>query len=226
MSLITSNAQDKIETYNSGYHEYNEAANAIYAERDNAVSIFDRSYLRMVILGLIKFDMLRWMDETEREAYSFDGTGFGARLESKLAVLQPKLEPFLDANILSVDLASIEEALEIAYSNLAAGGSESLHRLGNRFDVGATKILHFLIPKLFIIVDKFVARAFAAAWQVPFAKNPVHSLRTYRMCLKHAQSDICAYAGNLQALEPYAPLPRIYDKLAFITGREASKGGG
>jgi hypothetical protein len=98
-----------------------------------------------------------------------------------------------------------------------------LHEKGKAFPVGATKILHFLNPRLFIIVDSNAAKAFKRAPNLRF-KNSTQSGYSgdfYVECMRHAQEDIREYGSeNFQALERDVPITRIYDKLTFITGSE------
>jgi len=91
------------------------------------------------------------------------------------------------------------------------------------FYVGTSKILHFLNPELFIIVDSNAARAYRAAWQLPFRNTtqPGYSAELYVECMNREKVDISDYGvDKFRNLEPNTPITRIYDKLTFVTGSE------
>jgi len=138
------------------------------------------------------------------------------------AAIRPLLEPIINLNLLLVDLQKNGDVIKQAYRILSERGVNALHADRNKhFYVGATKILHFLNPELFIIIDSNAARAFHSAWQVPFKNStqPGFSAELYLECMKRAWSEIYDYGLNrFQALEPGTPITRIYDKLTFVTG--------
>ena len=162
------------------------------------------------------------------DPYSIKGSCFASRLSTKSVVIKPLLEPLLNDDILSVDLLKHDSNIKKAYEILSAAGQGSLHEDSNKsFHVGATKILHFLNPELFIIIDSNAARAFRATGQVPFLKStqPGYHPDLYIQCLKQVKADISKYGVNsFQVLEPNTPITRIYDKLTFITGAGIKKG--
>jgi hypothetical protein len=207
-----------------GLH-YNLVADQIYKKRRGIGNPFDKSFLPYIIAGLIAFDMGRMMGA---DPYSINDSGFASRLSNKLVQVQRVIEPLLDVNILSVDLQKHESNIKQAYQILSARNQGSLHEDPKKsFHVGATKILHFLNPELFIIVDSNAARAFRASRQVHFLSStqPGYTSDLYIQCLKQAISDITKYGANdFQALELGTPITRIYDKLTFITGTGIKKG--
>jgi hypothetical protein len=112
-----------------------------------------------------------------------------------------------------------------AYRELSDDGEnalnqKNLNKKNGNFYVGATKILHFLNSKLFIIVDSYASRASRKVQGV----KPGYSSRKYLEFMKLAQWDILAYGvPQFKALEPDTPITRIYDKLTFITGKKYAK---
>ena len=165
------------------------------------------------------FDMGRMMGARK---YSFDNGCFASRLYSKLQQIRPLLEPLVSLNLLSIELQEHGDEVKQAYKALSASGPGALHEDQTKsFHVGATKILHFLNPELFIMVDRYAARAFRTAWQLPFrhATQPGYSAEFYVECMKRAKTDISEYGiDNFRSLEPNTPVTRIYDKLTFVTG--------
>ena len=224
MKKIIDDAVAKIAYFNKIGLHYNLVADQIYNRRLEIGKPFDKSYQPFIIAGLIAFDIGRMMGA---DPYSVNGSGFASRLSNKLVQIQQVIEPLLDVNILSVDLQKHESNIKQAYEILSARDQGSLHEDPKKsFHVGTTKILHFLNPELFIIVDSNAARAFRTAAQVHFLNStqPGYHPDLYIQCLKLAAEDITKYGiNNFQALEPGIPITRIYDKLTFITGRDLNK---
>jgi hypothetical protein len=219
MTAITQNAKVKIAYFNEiGFH-YNLVADQIYKKRRKIGNPSAKLFQPYIIAGLIAFDMGRMMGA---DPYSVNGSRFASKLSAKLALIEPLLESLSHESLLSVDLQKHEDNIKIAYQVLSVGGRGSLHQDSTKsFHVGTTKILHFLNPELFIIVDSNAARAFRAEGQVHYLNStqPGYTPDLYTQCLKQAISDINQYGANdFQALEFGTPITRIYDKLTFITG--------
>jgi hypothetical protein len=97
----------------------------------------------------------------------------------------------------------------------AADGKGSLNQRRAAFHVGATKILHFLNPRAFIIVDSNARLAFQEAHGIPRA----YTSENYVKRLECAKQDVLEVGMDaFCALEAGVPLTRIYDKLTFMTG--------
>lgn len=218
---ILINAKDKVDEFNRIGLHYNLVAKAVDEERHRYVDPFNQSFMRYIIAMLISFDMGRMMGRVE-EAYDFASTGFGSRLMLKLHKIRPNLEQLMSLSIAEVNLQAYEQEILRAYCELSDAGEEALNQSnlkgGNaRFHVGTTKILHFLNPSLFIIVDSYAAKAFHKAHGV----SAGYSHRKYLERMKLAQWDIRGYGvSRFQELEPDTPITRIYDKLTFMTGKE------
>lgn len=225
VSSILDDASCKIARFNAVGLHYNIVATKVYEERVTVKNPFDRSFVQYIIAGLIAFDMQRTMGESKL-VYRYEEGCFALRLETALREVRRPLEPLLESDIVKVDLSAQESVIRGIYERLASNGSLSLDNQSRRFEVGATKVLHFLNPNLFVIVDSNASRA------MPLARK-IHSLPQghglppagwYVDCLRCAQLDIANYGvDRFQALEPRTPLTRIYDKLTFITGREMSE---
>jgi hypothetical protein len=220
-SIILENADKKINNFDDNGLHYNLVADAIYKKLKELEDPFQRSYLQYIIAGLISFDIGRMMG---KKSYSSEENGFASRLYSKLQDIKPLLEPLAKLTLPSIDLKEHGEAIRCAYQTLSDSGPNALNEnQNNAFPVGATKILHFINPELFIIVDSNAARAFRKAWDVPFENStqPGYSPDRYLECMEDAQKDIRNYGvEKFQNLARETPLARIYDKLTFITGSE------
>ena len=122
-----------------------------------------------------------------------------------------------------IELASFHDRITEAYDCLAASGEGALHGdQTKQFHVGATKILHWIAPALFIMLDSNVASAFREHHQMKFANTtqPGHTAEKYFACLKHAKAEIEVYGvERFRRLEPATPLARLFDKVAWVVGK-------
>jgi len=215
---ITANAKEKIARFNAEGLHYNIIANEIYNKR-KYIDPFSKSFLEYVIAGLTVFDLGPRMGSNK---YDFK-SGFASRLDSKLRGIKQLLESLMGISLGQISLQKHSDAVMTAYETLAATGPNALHEDQTKaFHVGATKILHFLNPQLFIIVDRHASRAFRIFWHIPF-KNTTqagYSAKRYFECMEKAQEDISVYGlKQFESLEPDIPVTRIYDKLTFVTGK-------
>jgi len=228
-NLILRKAERKIAEFNRIGLHYNLVAKAIYGERCTCADPFSRRFMQCIIAGLISFDMRRMMGKVE-DAYGFRGKGFGSRLDPKLRQIRPILTPLMNLSLIGIDLQQHKDAMVTAYDILSDDQKGRLsENKKEHFYVGATKILHFLNPTLFIIVDSNAAVAFREAHHVKFRKGslPGYSAERYMECMGCAQKDIQEYSRDhpegFEALEPGTPITRIYDKLTFITGMKLKR---
>ena len=218
-SPILQDAPAKIVRFNSQGLHYNIVANRVYAARDRWWSPFDKNYQRFVVTALVAFDMERLTGENQ---YALDGGHFAERLNAKLKSIESLLEPILDRSLDRAGLIRHAASIKRVYDLLSAPGPGQLHSYsGMAFHVGASRILHFLNPDLFITLEGRAARAFKVAWQVGFSDTPRpgYSGQRYLECMRCAQADIRAFgADRFRAMEYGAPMARIYDKLTYVTG--------
>lgn len=220
MSIITQNAVSKIRQFNDMGLHYNLATDGIDKARQRLVNTFDKSFIPYIIAGLISFDMARMMGKNK---YSLEN-GFAKRLSSKLRDIRPLLVSILSYDIMTLELRQHDNVIKGAYDILASAGNGALHEDNTKaFHVGATKILHFLHPDLFIIIDSNAARAYRKAFNVHYVNStqPGFSKEKYIECMICAKQDIEKFGlQEFQALEPATPITRIYDKLTFVTGMD------
>ncbi|MEE8418774.1 MAG: hypothetical protein V3S02_01530, partial [Dehalococcoidales bacterium] len=129
----------------------------------------------------------------------------------------------VDISLVETELQPISDAVKGVYDILSSEGDDALNENKRyHFHVGTTKILHYLNPKLFIIIDSNAARAFRDSHGIRYKNTtqPGYSAERYMQCIECAQSDILGYkAEQFQSLEMGIPVTRIYDKLTFVTGR-------
>lgn len=218
--MILHRADIAIAEYNQGGLRYNRVADAIYRARETT-NPFCADYEPYIVEGLIAFDMGRTMGPGDK--YEANGTGFRARLRAKMRSVRERLKGVPLVCLHQIELASFHDLITKAYDCLAASGGSALHgNQAKRFHVGATKILHWIAPALFIMLDRNVASAFRKHHGVKFAKTtqPGYTAEKYFSCLKHAQAEIEAYGyESFRRLEPATPLARLFDKVAFVVGK-------
>ena len=197
--MITADAAQKVARFNSLGLHYNLVADAVYRVREQ-LDPFDPAYRRYIIAALIAFDMGRMMGGN---ASDDRGEGsFASALAVKLGAVRPHLEHLREVRLDELSLSSQGRDIEAAYAILAAGGPGALNQRGGRFHVGATKILHFLNPRAFIIVDSNARLAFRRAHGVAGA----FSSGSYVERMKHAQRDVREFGvEDFCALEEGVP---------------------
>lgn len=196
-------------------------ADAIYKVRNQTGSPFSEDYLRFIVAGLVAFDMDREMGKGARQRYDPSEKGFAFRLLQKLRAVQSLISD-LDTELSAAKLDEVATAICRAYDHLAKPGSEGLNsEHSDYFHVGATKVLHWLNPSLFIMLDRNVAYAFQQHHRVGFRSGtqPGYTAEKYVNCLRFAQEEINKYGcEGLRRNYPNTPQARIFDKVAFVVG--------
>ena len=221
--MITSSAPDKITQFNKLGLHYNLVADAVYEKRRNLPDPFVSEYMPYLIAALVSFDMGRMMGP-DASWYDTKAGGFATVLEKKINAIRPYINHLVDSRLDVLSPRSEAGNIKRAYSILSSAGKEKkegLNQRGGEFHVGASKVLHFLNPQLFIIVDSYAAKAFSSWHRVSFRNTtqPGYSSDKYIECMEWAQKDILNYpVKDFCALENGVPIARIYDKLTFVTG--------
>jgi|HubBroStandDraft_6_1064221.scaffolds.fasta_scaffold402871_2 hypothetical protein len=217
--MILSNPESAVAQYNRVGLHYNLVAEGIYRARVG-IDPFSGEYERFIIAGLIAFDIERMMGQGDK--YATDGPGFRGRLKVKMRAIREAVGDLSVSCLNKIDLAANTSRIEAAYNCLAAAGDGALNAdSADQFHVGATKILHWIIPSLFIMVDTNVAVAFRKHHQVNYRKGtqPGYTARKYVDCLQHAQDEIRAYGvEKFFRIELGTPLARLFDKVAWVAG--------
>jgi hypothetical protein len=210
---ILEDAAGCIRIYNERCVHYNLIAESVYAARRRIGDPLSSEYLQFIIAGLLGFDMRRTMGA--HNPYSTT-QGFGFHLLDSLRSLEGDLRRLADEKMATANLGEIIPVIERAYTHIAShcGFRRSFH-------VGATKVLHWLFPDLFIMLDSNSAKGFQKHHKVGFRRTsqPGYSAEKYIDCLKKAQAEILGYGPErFTDLEANTPLARIFDKVAFVVG--------
>ncbi len=216
--MLFQNASEMITWYNKLCLHYNLVADAVYRELRRAKAPFSPEYEPYLIATLIAFDMGRMMGSGPANRYDVTAGGFAARLRKKLTQVEPYLQPIIHHTLFEVDITGHSDDIIEAYNVLAMGGEGGLHEKKKSFHVGATKILHFLNPELFIIVDSKVANVLKNMCGIPYrvSTQPGYSGELYVRSLSEVRKRTSDYgAKRFRSLEPDTPLMRVFDKLVF-----------
>lgn len=223
--MITKDAYKKVQLFNKLGLHYNLVADSVYAFRSTIKDPLGPEYLPYIIAGLISFDMARMMGADAKSRYAVNAGGFATKLEYKIEMIKPHVVHLINTTIDAIDLGKEEKSIKSAYDILSSPSKDGLNQRGNNssFHVGATKILHFINPYAFFIVDSNASRAFNKYHNVGFRKYAPqgYSADKYIECMKCAKADILEYGRErFIAIEKGTPMTRIYDKLTFVTGSE------
>jgi len=211
MRLLDERAKALIAAYNANprcANRYNPAAEKIYRERLRIGDPLLPEFEPCIVYGLKRFDMGRVM-----------GPDFSVRLRRSLQDVRtlPFVTTFRASCLSSVDLSFHGSEIMRAYQCLAPEGI--LHPK-KQCHVAATKILHWLFPGLFLMMDSKVAQTFRSVFGVAYVKStrPGYSAERYLQCLQLAQADIRLFgAARFEMLEANTPEARIFDKIAWAS---------
>jgi hypothetical protein len=123
---------------------------------------------------------------------------------------------FSTLNILSPNIQSLRFDAQTLFNHLSVGGNDCLDAQGRQFRVGASKIMNFIFPELFVIMDSHVLKclnlhgnSFENYWTI---------MNTCRDELLEWQSTTCDLDALLRIDSSPTTLTRIFDKCAFIMG--------
>lgn len=219
--MILENALEKINRYNQLCLHYNIVAEGIYRAQNTQKDLFGASFLPYLVAGLISFDLGRMMGKGAEGRYDPKGNGFATQLMNKLQEIRSHLQHLTHLRLSDIDLRQEHDNIAAAYRCLSSAGRGGLNQTGDEFHVGATKIMHFINPELFTIIDSNSARALRMAHNVGYRNTtqPGYCDTKYIESLRHAQTDINAFGvKKFCSLERGMPMARIYDKLAFAVG--------
>lgn len=215
--MLTDDAGEKIKRYNDYCVHYNLVADACYRKRYELKDPFCDSYFPYLVAALISFDMGRQMGKGTKGKYDPAANGFATRLHCKLKVISYLLKRVINRTIVSINLVENADVIKNAYNELSQK-SNGLHSSNKSFHVGASKILHFLAPDLFPIVDSNAANVFRKECTILFqcTTQPGYCAERYIEVMEKAGDIVRSYGeDDFKALEPSTPMMRIFDKIVF-----------
>ena len=147
---------------------------------------------------------------------------FVGRLTNKLGVGEVKriLARLRDVSIISPNLEDYKSDAQELYESLSnpKGG---LSADGTCFCVGATKVMHCVLPEFFVMLDKNVGKA------VGFSSGRYNNFASYWRVMETCRAELLEWQteyGNTDSLlalddEP-TTLTRVFEKCAFKIGKK------
>lgn len=229
--MILDNAAEKIQHFNRIAIHYEAVYHYVIRRRVDTKDLFDTDFLDDITAGLISFDMQRMMGGAK---YMIEGReAWASKLKDALQRHASFLSQVKTLNLQSVQLdkGNLDQKIAAVFDDLSDPAHSGLNRRkeSERFHVGASKILHFLIPDFFIILDSNARNELAK--NHPFRKHEtdgasyVRAMQLYQVELtKWSQAKGDPDYKELIALDSSwkrfngvstTPLPRIVDKCTF-----------
>lgn len=122
---------------------------------------------------------------------------------------------------IDLDDNHILEDISVILEQLSKGGKDSLYAKPKRFGVGATKIMHFLLPDLMIMVDSHVQRALKEEYDFYYCHCPcryIGTMRIYKSEIQFYESSGKDISRLISFDVSPTTIPRILDKCAYVIG--------
>lgn len=236
--MILTDIDQRQNAYDNGQRaqHYNMAYKRMVCKNEG-VSIdkkFTDEYYFSMVDFLEAFDMARTMGQGARNLGK--PSSYICRLKSAIECVQDNLVAIskIAPADFSMDNEDQRKLVKICYSSLAKKsptGLDARNLTGPRnrtfaYDVGATKILHAMLPHHFIILDRIVAFALMAEypnydWHYRRRFPIGHSIDKYIMALRIAHSEVLStlvLKHNTWSLDPATIHYRLFDKCAFAIG--------
>ena len=238
--MILDTARKKINKFNSIGIHYEAMYHYMLRRRTNTADIYNQHYIDVIIAGLIIFDMQRFLGKTtsmEKRYFTECSSGkdtWARFLRQKLDKHRSFLWAIQKERLESVNLNCkfYRKRIVLLFDELAAKDNGLSRRKKENFPVGASKILHFLIPDLFIILDSNAQRELRKHHDRSFSSNNIDGKKYLEgMELYKQELHDWKKRGNdtdyqkLIALDLSwkqfcgcrpTPLPRIIDKCTFV----------
>lgn len=231
--MILDQAHEKIKYFNSIGIHYEAVYHYIMNRRHEVKESFNSEFLDDITAGLISFDMQRMMGSKK---YISEGElSWASMLQEVLSSHQSILNGFRNFSLQDINLLrpNLEKEVRTLFDDLSKPGPNGLNlrKQKESFPVGASKILHFLIPDLFIIVDSNARRELSKFGGIQ--KSSKFNGKLYLSAMQHYQRELKVWAdknkdSNFNKLYQIdssykkfggtrkTPLPRIIDKCTFV----------
>ena len=221
--MLFTKPSEKLSKFNKYCLHYNLVATAAYEKLNKIDSPFSIEYRPFIIAALISFDMGRMMGRGLVQKYDPKQAGFASKLNLKMKAIQRDIEPLSAVPIANVKIEDVSQSIKKSYATLSEKSVDGLHSGRKAFHVGATKILHFINPELFPIVDSNAAKTLRVLFGLPFKNStqPGYNADLYLKSVVTIKEALSEYGvEKFQSLEPGTPIMRIFDKLTFAFGNE------
>ena len=233
--MILDQAEIKIAHFNAIGVHYEAVYHYVINRRNETHGIYTDDFIDDIVAGLISFDMQRMMGNSK---FLYDGDkSWASRLKRLLDKNKKALQDLQPYSLPEVDLKKtlIQKKIINLFNDLSQSGPLGLNRADSksnrRFPVGASKIMHFLVPDLFIIVDSNCRRELSRFYRIRKNRKLDGQLYVESMGLFQKELQNWAQENNdpdfykLRNIDPSykrfygkqtTPLPRILDKCVFV----------
>lgn len=210
---ILENAAEKIEDYNA-QGDAKKYYNPAYHKLLNARPLVDvdGSVVDLAV-GIIE-SIMRNFKMARVMSHQFNGLLARKLKEDSVKVV---LREVRSARIESSILNEHKASSKILYETFSEDGSDSLALEEMQFHVGATKIMNFLFPDFYVMVDSRVAKALHRSGGYYFEKY-WDTMRLCRQELDSWREMHCDLDSLILLDKPPTTLTRIFDKCAFVMG--------
>jgi hypothetical protein len=231
-NAILKNAAKKIGYFNKIGVHYEAVYHYVIRRREKTTGIWDKDFIDDITAGLISFDMQRMMGKRKYLAEGFNS--WASKLETALKTHEKKLENLRSLKLQNIHLKQkdIEKQIITIFDDLSKSGPKGLNHRNTKesFPVGASKILHFIIPDLFIIFDSNAKHSMVRHYNFPRGKVDGYS---YLSAMRYYQDELNIWSRQhsdptYQGLTDLdlswrkfvgnrtTPIPRIMDKCTFV----------
>ncbi len=204
----------------------------VIRRRKETEGIWDKDFIDDITAGLISFDMQRMMGKQKYLAEGFNS--WASKLETVLKTHEKGLGNLRSDKLQNIDLKKkeIQRQIVTIFNDLSKSGPKGLNHRNSKesFPVGASKILHFIIPDLFIIFDSNAKQSIVRHYNFRSGKVDGNS---YLIAMRYYQNELNIWSQQhsdptFQGLvdldlswKKFAghrttPLPRIIDKCTFV----------
>ena len=225
---ILSNAREKIRYFNKIGIHYEAVYHYVIRRRCVTKKLYDSDFLDDITAGLISFDMQRMMGS---DKYMIEGhNAWAQQLKKAIEPFRKDLNPLRSLKLQSVELSNYKDHIIKIFDGISEKGLNQIEgKTKRRFPVGTSKILHFLIPELFIIVDSNSKQELGRFHR--FSHRKMIDGQAYFEAMKCYQKELKQWATDdpkFPRLIGYdndwrkfggkwpTPLPRIIDKCTFV----------
>ena len=232
--MILDRAEEKIGYFNKIGIHYEAVYHYVIRKRQQTRPIYTLDFLDDITAGIISFDMQRMMGP--KKYFAHGNESWASVLKQVIIPHRSTLESLRSFSLSTAQLShpGLKSKIILLFDDLSKAYPNGLNfrnRGKSRFPVGASKILHFLIPDLFIIFDSNALRELQKLGVIK--RSQKYSGELYHAAMTHYQAELRNWAlenkdqnfDNLQEIDPSykvfgnvrkTPLPRIVDKCTFV----------
>ena len=219
---ILANAAEKIKKFNNSPDAPRESYHRVLKTRAGANSVIDHH-------GSVSNEHLIMVDKALRSYFGMNrgkrmgSTGqFVSNLSNKLADNKARntLATLRGVTAISPNLDGYKSDAQELYESLS-NRENGLSADGTYFCVGTTKVMHCVLPELFVMLDGVAAKGIRKCYLL---QSNYNNFKSYWKVMKICRDELLEWQrlyGNIKSLLNLDPEPtsltRIFDKCAIVT---------